>query len=267
MLCAVVGWRAGHNLALAFGPGLPAWRRRWIVWRMALHLADGIAETLVFARRGPTAWHSRLDDEEARQRVAALRAAHPGGLIGLTGHLGNWELVAQWCQDRVGPITVVARRSSNRKLNLLIASRREAHGVQTLYRDEPSSQLLRVLRRGEVLGVVPDQDIPKIGGLFVELFGRPAYTPIGPARLALAAGVPICVVAILRVRGRLLVRYLGELIADPHAPREEELRRLTEGWSQLLEAEIRRHPEQWPWFHDRWKTSAEQLRERGRSEL
>jgi KDO2-lipid IV(A) lauroyltransferase len=263
LLFLLSGRRAAVNLHRAFGDSMPAAARRRIVWRMSLHFADAAAEMLA-ARRGRAFLAARLDDADARARAIELRATHPGGVIGLTGHVGNWELVAQWCQLVIGPVTVVARRISNPKLNALIERYREAQGVATAYRDDPPSTLLRVLRGGGILGIVPDQDIPKVGGIFVDFLGRPAYTPTGPARLALGAGVPIAVVAIVRARGRLVLRWLGTLLPDQDAPRDAEVRRLTEGWSRLLEQAVRDHPEQWPWFHDRWKTTPEELERRGR---
>jgi KDO2-lipid IV(A) lauroyltransferase len=109
---------------------------------------------------------------------------------------------------------------------------------------------------------VPDQDIEEVGGVFVDFFGRPAYTPIGPARLALATGAPIVVTFSKRV-GDQFEAVVNDLIEpDRRAPREEEIVRLTRAWSAQMEAFIAAHPEQWIWFHDRWQTTPQDVARR-----
>ncbi len=109
--------------------------------------------------------------------------------------------------------------------------------------------------------------MPSLAGVFIDFLGRPAYTLVGPARLAVSTGVPIVVTAMLR-RGDGYVAHVNDpIFPDPTRPREEEVLRLTLEWSRQIQELIRRHPEQWPWFHNRWKTTPEKLAARNRRTL
>jgi KDO2-lipid IV(A) lauroyltransferase len=94
--------------------------------------------------------------------------------------------------------------------------------------------------------------------------GRPAYTPLGPARLAWAANAPIVVFALIRSGDRFEVVIEDPIWPDRSRRKADELVRLTQEWSRRIEAHIRTWPGQWPWFHDRWKTTPELLASKGR---
>jgi KDO2-lipid IV(A) lauroyltransferase len=260
--------RCDANLILAFGDEFDRTRRRTIVRQLARNLTDFVAETLAAARHGEPFWAARIDDTEARARLAAFEPSIPHGYIGLTGHIGNWELLAAWSSRRTrGMGAVIGKRLPNPYLNRIVERLRRRFGLDTYYRDESPTLPIRLLRAGRVLGVVPDQDVKLLSGMFVDFFGRPAYTPTGPARLALAAQAPIVCAFLLREGDRFRVVVDEPIRPRPHLPRGEEIARLTREWSRRVEAAIRAHPEQWAWFHDRWSTTPEKLEQRGRAAL
>ena len=258
--------KACANLRLAFGEEMDEARRREVVRQMFTGLADLAAEVAAFHRQGPRFLQERVDDAAARAKIAAFEAENPVGWIGVTGHVGNWELMAHWMHHatRRGVGGVVAKRIPNPHLNQLVHEVRLRHGMETLYNDDPPTRLVRILRERRILGLVPDQDSSRLGGVFVRFFGRPAYTPLGPARLALAARAPILCAFLVR-QGDRFVPVVGEpIVPDLSRPRDEEAVRITQAWSDEVEAVVRAYPEQWPWFHERWKTTPEKLIARGR---
>jgi KDO2-lipid IV(A) lauroyltransferase len=181
--------------------------------------------------------------------------------------MGNWELLAQWMHwnSVCGVGGIVVKRQPNPHLNAIIERLRGTFGMRTLYRDDNPVGILRLLRSGRAIGMAPDQDVASVGGMFIDFFGRPAYTPIGPARLAWTANVPIRVAYVRRGEdGRQQVRFEEPILPDRSKPRHEEIARMTRAWSAQLEAAIRAQPDQWLWFHDRWKTTPEKLAGRGR---
>src|SRR6185295_11503500 len=102
--------------------------------------------------------------------------------------------------------------------------------------------------------MLPDQDARR-AGIHVPFFGRPASTHTGPARIAIAANVPIGVAVIERSgRGRVRARVVRVLAPDPSGDKKAEVRRLTEGITRALEEAIRGRPDHWYWIHRRWKT-------------
>ena len=181
-----------------------------------------------------------------------------GGIF-VTAHLGNWELSAIYVAWRGLPMNVVARRIYLGELDRELVSFRARMGVRTIYRDQSMRVMLRCLQRNEFLGILPDQDVRRVGGIFVEFFGRQAYTPVGPALLAMASGAPLLLARNIRKDKGHLITVDPPLFASPEADREEEVRRLVALYTKRLEEFIRESPEQWVWMHRRWRTSPDDL--------
>jgi KDO2-lipid IV(A) lauroyltransferase len=178
------------------------------------------------------------------------------GVILLSGHIGNWELLGVYLTMKGYPISAVGRSLNNRKLDRLLVSHRERFDIQNIARGKATREILRALRRGKLVALLIDQDT-KVEGAFVDFFGQPAFTPTGPVSLSLKLGAPIVPVAIHREQDdtyHLVVRPQIELIRTGD---ETEDRRInTATCSKILEDFIREHPAQWVWMHRRWKTKA-----------
>lgn len=259
--------RAERNLRLAFRDSLSPAERRRILRTMFRRFAQLIADVVVFPRLGRRLCELNLDAAEGLRSMQEFERSTGTGWVGVTGHIGNWELLAQWMHwnSVCGVGGIVVKRQPNPHLNAIIERLRGSHGMTTLYRDDNPVGILRLLRAGRAIGMAPDQDVASVGGMFIEFFGRPAYTPIGPARLAWTANVPIRVAYVRRGEdGGQQVRFEAPVFPDRSKPRHEEIARLTRAWSAQLEAAIRAQPDQWLWFHDRWKTTPEKLAGRGR---
>jgi lauroyl/myristoyl acyltransferase len=247
-----------ENLERVFGDDLPPARRR--------ALARDVTRNFL---RGMDEW-ARIDDREAREKLRALDAESPRGAIGITGHIGNWEIMGRWT-DQVwsrGVGGVMGRRMSDPRMNERVEQLRARLGLHTIYRDDPPTKPVRVLRDGQILAIVPDQDLKVAAGIFIEFLGHSAYTPVGPARLALTANVPMfCGFLLRQPDGSFKVEISDTIYPDRSRPRGEEIERLTRAWSAEIERVILAHPEQWAWFHERWKTTPEKLEARGRRRL
>ncbi len=184
---------------------------------------------------------------EIREVLEAALTTH-GGAILVTGHLGNWEVAGAGLASLGLPTTAVVKRQrgSDRRINAL----RTRFGLEVAYRDDSPKVLLRALRQGRVVALVADQHA-KRGGIQLDFLGRPAWTTLGPARLCLAAKVPLFFGVAVRDRGR----YRGVFEEIDRRPTSEEAPRvqLTRRWLAALEGAIRTWPEQYFWFHRRWK--------------
>ncbi len=206
---------------------------------------------------------SKLDQKKALECIDAGEAfkvydsvlAEGKGLISVTAHLGNWELLAGMFGLNGYPGAVLARRIYYEPYNRWIVGLRAGMKVPPIYRDESSKEILKRLGRGEIIGLLPDQDIDSLKGIFVPFFGKPAYTPVAPARLSLASGAPILPNFMVRTAYDRYRIILGELIRPmTDVPRDEALRIMTENWMNQFEKVIRAYPDQWVWIHNRWKT-------------
>lgn len=184
------------------------------------------------------------------------------GLISITAHLGNWELLAAAFSQLGYEGAVVARRIYYEPYHRWVQNLRASQSkFQVIYRDESPKAILKVLKRNQLVGMLPDQDVDSVHGIFVPFLGRLAYTPVAPARMAYASGAPILPNFLVRIPGDRYQVVAGEVIR-PHleAPRDEEVERMTCEWSRQYEEVIRKYPEQWVWMHPRWKTTPESLK-------
>lgn len=250
-----------RHLDFAFGETLSASEKRAIAKRIAWNLGLVVAEVLAASRGKLPKDYIDYSDVDARKD----QILGDYGFVGLTGHLGNWELcgasMRRFAPDRVE--SVIAKRLGNPGLNDLVEELRARLGMKTFYQNEAPMHLVRMLREGRAIGTVPDQDVARIAGEFVPFFGRDAYTPTGPAILAIQGRVPIIVAYMQRTK-----RGLRFCVHDPIWPdrndrdRKREALRLTRAWSEVLEAAIREQPADWMWFHKRWETTPERLEAR-----
>jgi KDO2-lipid IV(A) lauroyltransferase len=255
--------RAAAHLALAL-PGLPAEHRRTCARGAFNHLGTGLLETLAMHRWSREYLLSLLVNPQGLTDLLA-RTRDGRGAVFVTGHTGNWEMLAALYVRLGGRLHVVGRRMAEPEFDSYLTALRGASGVEVLDRDLSPRRMLRALREGICLGVLPDQDITEVDGIFVDFFGRPAHTPVAPARLCLSAGAPLYVVVLAREGERFRLEVAGPWQARPPADaadREAEVRRLTECWSAALERFIRRRPEQWVWMHRRWRNTPERLARR-----
>lgn len=178
------------------------------------------------------------------------------GLIIMTAHMGNWELLAGIFGLQGFRGAVVGRRIYYEPYNRWIVGLRSSVGVQTIYQDEAVRQIHAHLKAGEIVGILPDQDRDSVRGIFVDFFGRPAYTSVAPVKFAMASGAPVLPAFMVRMPGNRYKLLLGHLIRPKieGGDRQASIRKYTEAWMKDFEAVIRRDPEQWGWMHDRWKT-------------
>ena len=175
------------------------------------------------------------------------------GCIFVTPHIGNWELLPA-VSSLVGiPIVIVARPLDNKYLEKLFYENRTASGQLVIPKKNAMFVLQRTLQQGRSIGMLTDQSTMK--GVSVDFFGRKALTTPVPAVLAITKNRPIVVVACCRIDN---FKFEG-FVSDPIWPGEydnekDEILRITQAMNTEMEAIIRKHPQQYLWMHDRWKT-------------
>lgn len=176
------------------------------------------------------------------------------GVIIMASHFGNWELMS-FCFTLKGyKCTAIVRRLYFDRYDRFINRMRAAKNLNVIYRDESPKKLLKVLRRNEALGLLADQDIDSIAGIFVDFFGKPTYTAQAPVALALASKAPLipCFVVRGRSRHRLIIEDPIEI--EEKATKAETIEHNTRKWTRVLESYVRKYPDHWAWIHRRWKT-------------
>ncbi len=182
--------------------------------------------------------------------------AEGAGVVGLTGHVSNWELLGGYVARRLGGIAVLATVAYDENFNRLLVNYRRRLGVRTIYRTEPPAAALAWLRRGGFLGVLADQDIADVPSVTVDFLGRPARTPVGPALLARRARAPMMPMFIVREEDNDYRVVVAAPLAKSVANKiKQALLDDTAAWSAAVSEWVVRYPEQWVWVHERWGRS------------
>ncbi len=249
---------AAKNLQLSSGvcppDQIPAF-----VDRVYRNLGLGFIEMLMIPRLMGLHGLSRLVRLE---RFDVLdRALREGrGAITVIAHQGNWELIGLGASLAGYPLNSLARPIENPWIEDYLGRFRTQTGQKIIPKYHALGEMVRALRRNEVLVVQVDQDARHFG-VFVDFFGRPASTHRSPAILSLKYGTPILPANIYREGG---VQHC--VVSDPIRPEEfsglpDPVKALTQAYTARMEGFIRQHPDQWFWVHDRWKSAERAARD------
>ena len=245
--------KALASLSVAF-PEMTDEARLELVRRCFRHLGTVALEMAVAPGLG--ARLERLVDMSG-ESLTRLREAHARGkgVVCVTAHLGNWELLGARVARSGVPLSAVGKENVDPRLTRLIDRFRAHGGVRNVWRGQPGAAvaMLRALRRGELLAMLIDQDT-NVQNVFVPFFGRPAATPRAAADLVLRTGATPLVCLNHRGEDGVYRTSTEEVEVPRTGDDERDAVELTARFSARIEAGIRAHPEQWVWMHQRWKT-------------
>ena len=202
----------------------------------------------------------REAEQEARlevsgkEHVEAARAQGKGVLV-LIAHFGNYALLALQVPKLFGyPLSVIAKPLRNETLNALWWELQRKAGVDGIPARNAYRASVRALKDNGLVGFMLDQNRPADQAVFVDFFGQPAATTPGLAVMSAHTGAPVLPVFIRRLpNGRNMVEAQPP-IAPPPDRQPETIRTFTKSCTKTIEDEIRRYPEQWLWWHKRWKS-------------
>lgn len=222
--------------------------------RVYRHIALGFVEMLFLPRllqRRTLERHVRLERFEILERLLRERGK---GVIVAIGHLGNWELIGLAVARAGWRLNSLARPIENPWVDRYLNRFRTLTGQEIISKYHALGAMIQALRRNELLVIQIDQDARR-SGVFVNFFGRPASTHRSPALLALKYGTPIVVADIFRDGDVHRCVLSDPLDPETFRGRPDPVRALTEAFTEIFEGYVRRHPDQWFWVHDRWKTA------------
>ena len=181
------------------------------------------------------------------------------GVICLVSHTGSWEFSAIMPPVMGYETSAVSKATSNERINKLIVDARESRKMKNIARGKSYPKLIDALNKGECLIIMIDQDT-NVKGVFVNFYGRPAYTPDGAARLALETGAPVIPMYTKRIgKSKHQFTILPEIPLVKTGNNEHDLFENTKNYTQVIENIIRETPTQWVWMHQRWKTTPEDV--------
>lgn len=249
-----VGYRrrvADTQLAAAF-PALGPVERRDLALRVYEQIGTSLLEFMTLGDRGPEGLRDQVRFEGLEHLTPFLESGR--GVILTTGHFGNWEIMGAALAAQGWPLNVVARSQSNPWVDALQNDVRRRAGMRVIKADESIRRLVRALRDGELVAMLPDVNAGD-DGVFVPFLGRLASTPRGLAYFAWKLDCPIVPMYCVRQPdGRYVGHVTAPILPDPGQDEETAVRELTRRHTERLEDFVRRHPDHWFWVHRRWKT-------------
>lgn len=236
------------HLTLVFPEKEPSWIHR-TSRSCFVHLGKCLLEVMLMTPR-------RLEQVVEFRGEDSLRAAIGigKGVIYVTGHIGNWELMGHAVAARFN-LSVVAAPIEPEQVNDMIVGLRAGMGVRTILRTRPgaSRELVRVFKENRIMGILIDQDTD-VESAFVDFMGLRAWTPTAAASMALKFGAPVIFGYIQRTGdNRHVITVEGPLKLVETDDREKDIIANTALLTKKIEDRVRRNPEQWVWMHRRWR--------------
>jgi Kdo2-lipid IVA lauroyltransferase/acyltransferase len=176
------------------------------------------------------------------------------GVIFLTCHLGAFDLQVTNMALRGLQPNIIGTTLKDPRLNKLLVNYRGAYGAIAIERGKETFRLIKALKSGGAIAILIDQDT-KVKSVFVNFFGMPASTPVGAAVLALKTGAAVVPTTIyLGADNKQHMEIFPALEITRTENEEQDIIDNTQRFTHFIEAQIRKHPEQWVWMHERWKT-------------
>ncbi len=249
------------NLRLAFGTEKSEEELHRIARACYRHMGKSLMEFI----RLPGMSREYLLHITRVQGVEHIQAAleRGKGVILLTAHLGNWELVGGRLALEGFPVNVIARAQRDTTLTDYISRTRESIGLRVYHRENSVKACLLALRNNEIVAMLLDQNAGD-DGVFVDFFGHQASSAAGAAVFALRTDA-----AVLPAFAVRRPDDTHAMIVDPPVPlvrtddQKQDIVTNTARYQKIIEEKVRAYPEQWFWLHKRWKSRPPEEREGG----
>jgi KDO2-lipid IV(A) lauroyltransferase len=180
------------------------------------------------------------------------------GAIVVAGHFGSWELMGAATSQRGYPVDFLVGEQHNILVDNLMNDYRKSMGIGIIKMGTAAKGVIKALKNNRFVAMLSDQDAGN-DGTVVDFFNRPASTPKGPAAFALKMNVPIILGFIIRSdKGRQKIIIEKPIHIEKSDNKEDDIRKLTQAYTSILEHYIRQYPDHWFWPHRRWKSTTEE---------
>jgi len=241
------------NLDLAF-PEMKRARRRRILRQSYRNFLLFLVEFIHFRKSGQKNLSRHITRIEGGEYFQKLQPGSNPFFI-VTGHMGNWELMGGHFALKGIKLSVLAKPVHNPYVDRMVNKSRKEMGMEIIStRKAPIKSILKAIKQGRQVAFLADQDARR-SGIFVDFFGKPASTFTGPALFSIRTGLPL--LPAFDIRTGILthkVIFFPPLYPREDMKRDDAIRELTQRHVRILERVIREYPEQYFWFHRRWKT-------------
>ncbi len=175
------------------------------------------------------------------------------GILFITGHCGNWELMAIVFGFKINNSSVVARAQNNPYMNRIIEKVRAKYGNRIIYKKDALKGILSLLKKNGCVGILIDQAVIPDEGYVIDFLGRGAWTTKMPALITRKTNAAVLPVFIHRTNGGHRIKIFPEVELSKNGDMESAVMADIKNFSHFIEEYIRAHPSEWLWIHRRWK--------------
>lgn len=244
---------AAINLNIAFGGQMSACCRTDVIRASFKNAPSFLFDFLKLPQMSSEAFEACIEIEGEEHLRAAFELGR--GVMAVSAHFGNFLLLLAALVNSGYPMYAVTRNLKTAWIRRLYVGIMDRFGIGTFTGRHVAPQILKTLRAGGIVGYVLDRNMLRENGIFVDFFRKKACTPRGLATLAGRNASPIIPIFIIsEPSGKHIIR-IGEGFIPPalKSLRDQE-EPITQLYTSLIEQWIHRYPQQWVWFHSRWKT-------------
>lgn len=216
-------------------------------------IADSFRLPLITAE-----WMERHVEFPMKDHIASICKKGPVLMVG--GHLGSFEWMPSFFAHIGSPVHYIVRPFKQPLIDAWWNQRRQLHGSRVIPRHHGMKGMIRSLNAKKNVGILFDQNLRRSQAIFVDWFGRPAATTRALPILVTRFRTPVVMVGFYR-KGKddyhleTLELNFSETLDSGGLTREEKDRYITRTCVEAFETMILKAPEQWFWFHRRWKTT------------
>jgi len=182
------------------------------------------------------------------------------GIIFLTAHYGNWELLPLCIGARYGKIWGVGRNLDSPKMNEVLQKNRNQFNVHMLEKMGAIRGLLKALKNDENVGLLVDQNTSEKEGILINFFGKPARHTPSAALIARKTGATILPAFITTSDYKTYdITFYEPIKTEKTENNEEDIKKSVQAQANITQKAIEKKPDEWFWLHRRWKNQYEEL--------
>jgi KDO2-lipid IV(A) lauroyltransferase len=206
----------------------------------------------IFVKRKPGKILKKIEVNNSENLKKALKKKK--GVIVFTAHFGNWELVPYILNRELGAkVFGIARQMDNPLIEKLVKNFREFMGLEIIYKDNAVKPILNALKNNEIIYSLIDQNAIIRESVPIDFFGKKVNAVTSVSRFHVKKDVPIVPLFIHYGKDKIVLDILPEIRFAKTENSREDIKNLTKKCNGMIEDRIKKHPEQWFWFHNRWK--------------
>ena len=241
------------NLQMALGRELDPTQRRSLAKAVYRNLGQILFEV---------GWSLTVDWETLCRHITVegldnYRTAYRqgNGVLVITAHMGNWELLPIVAGQVDIPINIVYRPLDFKPLDRFFERTRSRFGARLIQSRRALLKILKALKKGEAVAMLMDQNVDYYDGVWVDFFGHPACTTKAMAVIAMKTGAAVMPVFLYRQADGFRAVF-GQVLtpAPTTGDQRKDVEARTAQYTKVIEEGIRAEPDQWFWVHRRWKT-------------